>query len=177
MELTKTTINGEVVYRVWTDGGVIATFHDESQANNFVRRQMPYTINKKYHFYASHRNETLSDKCYSLHGHNYRVTVGLQFEDLKDNTKVTMLFSDIDSFIEPIIKELDHASIWNVQDPFYQDIKKHLTHYGMKTVEFDYPTSVENMCTYLFERIEKKGLPIRLITIQETESSIVTYEK
>lgn len=177
MELTKTTINGEVVYRVWTDGNVIATFHNEEQANNFVRRQLPYTITKKYHFYASHRNETLSDKCYSLHGHNYHVKVGLQFEGLMDKKKVTMLFSDIDYHIEPLIKNLDHASLWNENDPFFKDIEPHLKHYGMKYVVFENPTSVENMCTYLFNLIEKKGLPIRLIEIKETESSVVTYEK
>ena len=177
MEITKAIVNGEELYRVYSDGGIIATFQNEALAIRFVRNQMPFEITKSYHFYASHRNETLTDKCYSLHGHNYRVKVVLQFHDPSNKESVTMLFSDIDNFIEPIIKELDHASLWNSNDPFFKDIKKYLDQYGMKYVEWDYPTSVENMSKYLYSRIARKGLPIRRILIQETESSIVTYEQ
>ena len=54
-------------------------------------------IKKKFHFYAAHRNETLNDKCYNLHGHVYRFKV---FVDTKvKNGKIDVLFSDIDNYV------------------------------------------------------------------------------
>ena len=63
-------------------------------------------IEKKYHFYAGHRNKLAGEKCSRLHGHTYDVVCTFQFEEMKDG--ITMLFSDIDNLAEPIIKEYDH---------------------------------------------------------------------
>ena len=60
-------------------------------------------INKKYHFYAGHRNENLDDKCRNLHGHTYYVTMDFDFTEFNQATGITMLFSDIDSIVNPII--------------------------------------------------------------------------
>ena len=40
-----------------------------------------FRIEKKYHFYAGHRNKSAGEKCGRLHGHTYDVEVILGFEN------------------------------------------------------------------------------------------------
>lgn len=136
-----------------------------------------YKISKKYHFYAGHRNENLDDKCRNLHGHTYYVTMDFEFE-YNEETGITFLFSDIDRTVEPIIKELDHSLLINSDDPlllylydFMQEEGEDLKIYKLE----DMVTSAEHLSKHIFERVAKY-LPIKKITLQETTSSIVTYE-
>ena len=135
-----------------------------------------YKINKKYHFYAGHRNENLVDKCWNLHGHTYYITCDFEFGyDAK--TGITFLFSDIDKIVDPIIKKLDHSMLIHINDPllpFLQEFN-HTQKEVMKLNIFDFVTSAENLSKYLYNEI-KKHLPITKLTFQETTSSIVTYE-
>jgi len=132
---------------------------------------------KKYHFYAAHRNETLDDKCKNIHGHTYYVEVELFFKT-PTNGEITMLFSDVDKKIDPIIQDFDHGMLINVFDPLYpylkaaqQDSKIN----ELKLIEFDCPTSVESLAKALFQAVKKTGLPISKISIQETTSSTINY--
>ena len=63
-------------------------------------------IEKKYHFYAGHRNVHAGEKCGRIHGHTYNMKCVFQFDKMRNG--VTMLFSDIDKVVEPIIKQYDH---------------------------------------------------------------------
>jgi hypothetical protein len=61
-------------------------------------------IEKKYYFYAAHRNKSAGEKCGRIHGHTYDVICHFKFNDMKDG--ITMLFSDIDKVTEPIINKV-----------------------------------------------------------------------
>ena len=135
-----------------------------------------YTISKKYHFYAGHRNENLKDKCYNLHGHTYYVTMDFSF-DYDDETGITFLFSDIDKLVNPIIKTLDHTMLIHKYDPLLKYLHLFMTEEGveLKLLQMDSVTSAENLSKYIFDKVHKL-LPITKITLQETTSSIVIYE-
>ena len=137
---------------------------------------MHYKIKKKYHFYAGHRNENLKDKCFNLHGHTYFVNMYFEF-NYDEETGITMLFSDIDKVVDPLIKLLDHSLLIHNKDPLLKYlnlfIKEEKT--PLKMFLMEKTTSAENLCHYLFFEVAKK-LPIKKITLQETTSSIVSYE-
>jgi 6-pyruvoyltetrahydropterin/6-carboxytetrahydropterin synthase len=136
-----------------------------------------YRIEKKYHFYAGHRNEKLKDKCYNLHGHTYYLTMTFNLP-YDPYSGVTMLFSDIDKLVKPIIKELDHSLLINTYDPLCKWLHRFMEEEEeeLKLVKFDNSTSAENLAKWIFQRV-KELLPIEKITLQETTSSIVTYEE
>lgn len=129
-------------------------------------------IEKKYHFYAAHRNKGAGEKCGRIHGHTYNVKIWLNTEK-KDASGVTILFSDIDAKIEPIIKEYDHYFILNQNDKLCEILD--LANEPYKSVSFE--TSLENLCVWFFIRIKNEtGLPIFKIELQETKTSKVIYE-
>jgi len=133
-------------------------------------------VSKKYHFYSGHRNENLDDKCFNLHGHTYYVTMDFNFK-YNNSTGITMLFSDIDLVVDPIIKELDHSLLIHHKDPLlpYLNLFMKEQKTSLKLTIIDKPTSAENMAEYIFELVAK-NLPIVKITLQETTTSTVVYE-
>lgn len=128
-------------------------------------------IEKKYYFYAGHRNKTAGEKCGRLHGHTYDVKCIFNFDTMVNG--VTMLFSDIDKKVEPIIKYYDHYFIlWN-EDPLCDILK--FANEPYREVPFE--SSAENMAIWLFNRIKNEAkMPIERIELAETKTSKIIYE-
>ena len=128
-------------------------------------------IEKKYYFYAGHRNKTAGEKCSRLHGHTYDVKCIFNFEIMTDG--ITMLFSDIDKKVEPIIKYYDHYFILWEKDPLC-DLLKYINE-PYREVPFE--TSAENMAIWIFNRIKNEAkMPITRIELAETKTSKIIYE-
>lgn len=129
-------------------------------------------IEKKYYFYAGHRNKQAGEKCGRLHGHTYDVICTFVFTEIKNG--LTMLFSDIDKLVEPIIKEYDHQFLLYEKDDLVDVLR--LANEQVKVLPFE--TSAENMAIWLFQRIKNEAkLPIIKIEFAETKSSKIIYEE
>ena len=128
-------------------------------------------IEKKYHFYAAHRNKQAGEKCGRIHGHTYEIKVFFKFTEMKNG--LTVLFSDLDKLTEPIIKEYDHFFILQNTDPLCEILR--LANEPFKELNFE--TSAENMAIWLYNRIKNETkLPIYRIELAETKTSTVIYE-
>jgi len=125
-------------------------------------------IEKKYHFYAAHRNKKADEKCGRIHGHTYRIKCIFEFDKMEDG--VTMLFGDIDKIVEPIVKQYDHYFILHDKDPLCTLLKLD----NEPFIELPFETSAENMAIWIFVQI-KRELPIVQIELQETETSKIIY--
>jgi 6-pyruvoyltetrahydropterin/6-carboxytetrahydropterin synthase len=134
-------------------------------------------IQKDYRFYAAHRNEELQDKCRNLHGHRYGIRCVFEVER---TGSYSTLFGDFDAQIEPLLKEqYDHAMLINVHDPLYETLVGHMQRTGetLRLVEFDQPTSVENLAHRLFTEITQMGFRLERLEVRETDSSVVLYTR
>jgi len=129
-------------------------------------------IERKYHFYAAHRNKNADEKCGRIHGHTYDVECEFTFPTINEKSGVAMLFSDLDKVAEPIIKKYDHYLLLKDDD----ELVSLLGFANEPFIKLPFETSVENMCIWLFNEIKTGGLPITKITIAETKSSKVSYE-
>lgn len=129
-------------------------------------------IEKKYHFYAAHRNPAGGEKCARIHGHTYDVTAHFNFDCLNEGG-VTCLFSDIDAIVEPIIKSHCHWLLLHDQDVLCDVLRLA----NEPFLELPFITSAENLAIWLFTRIKNESiLPIFKLELAETKSSKVVYE-
>jgi 6-pyruvoyltetrahydropterin/6-carboxytetrahydropterin synthase len=128
-------------------------------------------IEKKYHFYAAHRNELLNDKCYNLHGHVYRFKVYV--ETSINERGATILFNDIDKYVKPIIDSFDHGCFVHVED---KKLMHALEILGTKKYILDAPSSTEVIAQSIFNILKNSGLPVVRIDLMETESSTIIYQ-
>lgn len=129
-------------------------------------------IEKKYHFYAAHRNKAGGEKCGRIHGHTYEVKCYFEFKT-KNEAGITYLFSDIDKLVEPIIKDYCHWFLIYEKDPLVELLELA----DEPIIKLPFETSLENLAIWLFTRIKNETkLPIIKIELAETKSSKVIYE-
>ncbi len=111
-------------------------------------------------FSAAHRLCGYLGACSNLHGHNWKVRVGLKTEKL-DEIGMAMDFGIIKGILQSILSELDHAYLNEV--PSLNGLN---------------PTS-ENLARYIYELMEKKltGQPARIYEVEicESERSSMVY--
>jgi 6-pyruvoyltetrahydropterin/6-carboxytetrahydropterin synthase len=131
-------------------------------------------IKKSFHFHAAHRNTSAGEKCGRLHGHTYHITAFFSFlPPSKQGSGVTMLFSDIEARVEPIIKALDHYLLLHDADPLCELLR--LAAEPFQCLPFE--TSAEHLAMWLFSQIKTIGhLPITRLELAETTTSTVVYE-
>lgn len=136
-----------------------------------VVKEANMTITKHFKFYAAHRNEEIGGKCGSIHGHRYGVAVTVE-EPRKGS--VTILFEDIENAVKPLIDRLDHSLLLHADDPAKEKLISSGACY--RTYEVPFQTSAENMAEHLFAEIRKTGLNVIELSLQETDTSIVTVK-
>lgn len=133
-------------------------------------------IKKEYKAYMAHRNQELEGSCKRIHGHDYKIFC---YFEVERNGSITTLFDDFDKIIEPMLKnEYDHRMILDKNDSLRFTFDQHLIYHGedLGYKLLDYPTSVENLCFHLFDRIRREhNLPIVQLDIQETRTSTILY--
>lgn len=133
-------------------------------------------IQKEYYFYAGHRNQDLKGtKCARVHGHDYKLFV---IFNVQRKGHITTLFDDFDSKIEPWLKDnVDHRMFMDENDP----LKMYFDQYQAEQLEnlgyclLPFPSSVENVCYWLFDNIVKMGFSVDHIKLQETRTSTIIY--
>ena len=131
-----------------------------------------FLIKKSFHFHAAHRNEDLpGDRCFSIHGHTYHVDCHFGF-DQPQGSSVTMLFSDIEACVQPVLKPFEHSFIIHRADPLLPILQDQ----GLKLCVLDFPSSAENLAKLLFDRIHAATkLDLVQVDFRETLSSVVSY--
>jgi 6-pyruvoyltetrahydropterin/6-carboxytetrahydropterin synthase len=119
------------------------------------------TVEEK--FASGHALRNYHGKCENVHGHNYRVEVTLEGEQL-DQTGLLVDFVELKKVLNVIIERMDHRFLNDVP-PF--DVLN---------------PSAENMARYIFEELEK-GLSlgsetkVSLVRLWETDTCSAQYRK
>lgn len=113
-------------------------------------------IFREFTFEAAHRlpNVPTGHKCARLHGHSYRVAVHVA-GDLHPELGWIMDFGDLKAIVKPIIDQLDHYYLNDIED-------------------LANPTS-EVLATWLWDRLIPRLPGLSAITVRETCTSGATY--
>jgi 6-pyruvoyltetrahydropterin/6-carboxytetrahydropterin synthase len=111
------------------------------------------------YFSSAHQLRGYKGKCEELHGHNWKVEIQIESEEL-DNLGMLMDFKDVKKLLKEMVDELDHKML-NDLEPF-------------KNVN---PSS-ENVSKYIHETISKRlpeGISLAQTSVWESENSKTTY--
>jgi 6-pyruvoyl-tetrahydropterin synthase len=130
---------------------------------------------KKYHFYAAHRNEEAGIKCGRIHGHTYDIELSFDYSDKStwSGDAITCLFSDVDSLVEPLIKQYDHYLLLYDKDVLCDVLQLADEPY----LKLPFQTSAENLAMWILHEIRNAtNLPLVKIKLAETKSSTVEYD-
>jgi len=119
-----------------------------------------YEISVDYSFAAGHALRGYKGKCENVHGHNYKVRVTVEGEQL-NSIGLVMDFVDLRAAIKALAERLDHR--------FMNDIPP-----------FDKVNpSAENLAKYFYDGLEPtartNGLRVQSVTVCETDTTSATF--
>ena len=120
-----------------------------------------YELTVEREFSAAHLMRGYDGACARLHGHNYRVLLSVEGEDL-DECGMLMDFAELKSAFAAILDELDHRNLNEI--PPFDEMN---------------PSS-ENLARYIYEQAcDAFGgrASVTRITIYESPTSSVTYRE
>ncbi len=105
-----------------------------------------------FHFAASHFLTKYHGKCENLHGHNYKILITIEGTVKEDGMVIDFkIIKDIVN--KKVIDKLDHNHLNDIIDN----------------------PSAENLAVWIWDKI-KEDLPLKKITIYETEDYACEYE-
>ena len=135
-----------------------------------------YKISKEFSFAMSHRLSCHQGNCRHIHGHNYKIIVGIKTEELNDNGMV-MDFSDLKKIVSKYLNTLDHALMVNDSD---DDMISKIIDVipDLKFVLIPYEPTAENMARDIYYCVDA-DIPnyaqMDYVTVYETDTSQATY--
>jgi 6-pyruvoyltetrahydropterin/6-carboxytetrahydropterin synthase len=120
-----------------------------------------FEVSVEQTFAAGHALRNYKGKCENVHGHNYRVRITMQGDQL-DSTGLLVDFLDLKRLIGGVVDYLDHQFI-NDLPPFNE-----------------LNPSAENIAKYFYDRVSgglKNDVPVRVseVRIWETDTSSAVY--
>ena len=112
-------------------------------------------------FAAAHQLKMVGEKCENLHGHNWKIEVYLEGEELKASG-VLMDFGEIKRHVAEIVGRLDH---------------KFLNETGM--FDSNCPPSSENIARHITVELQaaigEPGVKVSRVSAWESENACATY--
>ncbi|MCC6364076.1 MAG: 6-carboxytetrahydropterin synthase QueD [Bryobacterales bacterium] len=116
-------------------------------------------------FAAGHSLRNYRGKCENVHGHNYRVRITLEGEDVDPVTGLLVDFVEVKRILRKTMAYLDHQFI-NDLPPFTE-----------------LNPSAENIAKYFCEEVQKglnegaaaASVRIQAVTVWETDTSVASY--
>ena len=119
-----------------------------------------FEISVDYTFAAGHALRGYKGKCENVHGHNYKVRVTVEGEEL-NSIGLLMDFVDLRASIKALVERLDHRFM-NDLEPFDK-----------------LNPSAENLAKYFADelgpQVKAQGLRIYSITVWETDTTSATF--
>ena len=130
-----------------------------------------YLVTREIDFCYGHRLLNYEGKCRHLHGHNGRVVISLESDNL-DHRGMVIDFSDIKNVVSCWIDEqLDHRMILCKDDP----VVSYLQELGEPLHLIDTNPTAENIARVIFEYTRDKGFPVVETRLWETPRCFATY--
>jgi len=120
-----------------------------------------YELTIEREFSAAHMMRGHPGACRRLHGHNYRVLLSVEGEEL-DETGILVDFADLRRVFDDILDDLDHRNL-NELEPF-----------------MEINPSSEHLARYLYRRATEAlaGVArVSRVTVCESATSCVTYRE
>ncbi len=138
---------------------------------------MQARIGKDFHWEMGHRLPYHEGGCSNVHGHSYRMRVEIVGE--VDERGMVVDYFDLKAAVEPIVQELDHAFLCDENDAVMRAL---FAQNPMKVVMAPFPSTAENIASFLLERIAVALAKYSKLTeisvfLQETERTFASVSK
>lgn len=137
-----------------------------------------FKIAKEFSIDMAHLLDGHDGKCQNLHGHTYKLQVEVAGDLIESGAKrgMVMDYADLKTLVKrEILESMDHAFIYDLTSEKECKIAQLLIDLESKVYGIPTRTTAEEMAKYMFEKLQKAGLPVSLIRLWETPTSYCEY--
>lgn len=132
-----------------------------------------YSISREFTFCYGHRLLNYNGKCANLHGHNARVVVTIEAENL-DQCGMVLDFGELKNTLGQWIEEtLDHKMLLRKDDPMVPILQNQ----GEACYILEENPTAENLARFIFEYAKNLGYPVKSVRFWETEKCVAEYSR
>jgi len=137
-----------------------------------------YKVEKKFTLPIGHRLSKHQGRCFSLHGHNFTVLVGVKAELLNENDMV-IDFSDLKRLTNEFLDMFDHSTVLNR----FKDIEiaEKLKDIGTRVILVNCDPTAEKLAEMIYKDVQiglarlHSSVKMDYVTVYENENSKATY--
>lgn len=115
-------------------------------------------ISKEYDWEMGHRLPGHKGKCFSPHGHSYRMRIDIEGE--QNDEGMIMDYYELSKIIKPIVEDFDHAFMCQPGDELMINFLKDN---NFKYYVLDKTSTVENIVQHVYERVKIELAPFKNI--------------
>ena len=118
-----------------------------------------YRLVVEKYFSSAHRLRDYEGKCEILHGHNYRVNLSLEGEEL-NSIGLLIDFKEVKALLDKLLGELDHRLL--NEHPYFQKENP----------------SAENIARFLYQQVSKNlpsGVKVSEVRVWESDGCGASY--
>lgn len=136
-----------------------------------------YGLKTEAAFDSAHFLADYYGKCENLHGHRWRVEVTLEASELQSEGTMRDMVLDFGVFkkaVRELAATLDHTFL--VEDGTLKDSTiAALESEGFALTILPFRTTAENLARYFFDELQKQGLPVAEVEVDETPNNRAFY--
>ena len=136
-----------------------------------------YGLKTEAHFDSAHFLTDYYGKCENLHGHQWRVVVYLQQEELQDEGTMKDMVVDFGVFkkaVRALANEFDHMFLVE-EGSLKPETIACLEAEGFTLKMLPFRTTSENLARHFAERLIAEGMPVSQVDCYETPMNCATY--
>jgi len=137
-----------------------------------------YSVTKQFHFCAAHRLHNYQGKCANIHGHNYKVEITLESNELEKD--MVMDFGEMAQTVGKWIDEtMDHTLLICTKDKAFKFLETAIIR-PFKCFFMEEKTTAENISRLIHKKcsellLRREAMVIREVKVWETDSCFATY--
>ena len=138
-----------------------------------------YGLECEYAFDSAHFLTDYYGKCENLHGHRWRVVAKIEQPELQTEGTMKDMVLDFGVFkktVKEICDGLDHTFLIE-EGSLKLDTLAALQNEGFNLTVLPFRTTAENLAKHIFGELEKQGLPVAEIEVDETPNNRAFYRK
>ena len=139
---------------------------------------MAYELTTDAYFDSAHFLEDYHGKCENLHGHRWKVTVGVAAEKLieaGDEAGMVCDFADFKRIVIETVAAYDHTFLVRKGTLLPETIRC-LEAEGFSLKMLDFRTTAENLAKNFFDEFKAKGLSVSFVEVSETPNNRARYQ-
>lgn len=129
-------------------------------------------VTKTVEFPMGHRLKDHKGLCQFIHGHNYRLTVGVRGE--LDELGMVVDFSELKAAMLQFVKPLDHGFLFEETDELshaFHALRSSSLPGLNRITDVPFSPTAENIAQWAFNELSKSGLNVAFVEVHESSTT------